>query len=74
MSQKPPSARSSKLAFWMAQRSSRNRTFIDRLCRRLVNKATHTLPEDDFMRDDMIDNDLGFDPDELERYQNAFDR
>ncbi|NQX93607.1 MAG: hypothetical protein HRT64_01525 [Erythrobacter sp.] len=71
MSARPPSAFSSKLAFWMAQRSSRNRTFIDRLCRRMVTKAMTTPPEEDFMRDELIENDLGFDPDELDRYQNG---
>ncbi|MEL6541924.1 MAG: hypothetical protein AAFP79_09460 [Pseudomonadota bacterium] len=69
MSTKQPSAVSSKLAFWMAQRSSRNRTLVDRLCRRMVAKAMTNPPEDDFMRDDLIENDLGFDPDELDRYQ-----
>jgi hypothetical protein len=26
-------------------------------------------PEEDFMRDPLIDNDEGFDPEELDRYQ-----
>lgn len=54
---------------WMAGRSSRNKTFIDRLCRRLIEKATAVAPEDDFMRDPLIDNDDGFDADELNRFQ-----
>jgi|TARA_R110002072_G_scaffold277793_1_gene439561 hypothetical protein len=61
--------RSVRLMTWMAARSSRNQTFIDRLCRKLVERATVVAPEDDFMRDPLIDNDQGFDPDELDRYQ-----
>ena len=61
--------RSAKLMIWMAGRSSRNKTLIDRLCRFLVNRATHVKPEDDFLRDPLIDLDQGFDPDELDRFQ-----
>ena len=61
--------RSARLMMWMAARSSRNKTLIDRLCRRLIVRATTVDPEKDFMRDPLIDNDEGFDPDELDRYQ-----
>ena len=61
--------RSATLALWMAARASRNRSLLDRLCRKLVARATYIEPEQDFMRDELIDNDQGFDPDELERYQ-----
>ena len=61
--------RSAKLAIWMAGRSSRNKTLVDKLCRWLVVKETTLLPEHDFLRDDYVDNDQGFDPDELDRYQ-----
>ena len=61
--------RSARIAIWMAARSSRNKTFIDRICRRMITKAMSVDPEKDFMRDDYIDNDQGFDPDELDRYQ-----
>lgn len=53
---------------WMAKRSSRNKTLIDKLCRFIIERASKKAPEDDFMRDELIDNDLGFDPDELEAY------
>ena len=58
-----------RLALWMAGRSSRNRTLLDRLCRRLIEKASHRDPQHDFMRDPEIDDDQGFDADELDRYQ-----
>lgn len=61
--------RSAKLAIWMAGRSSRNKTLLDKVCRWLVVKETTLPPEQDFLRDDYIDNDQGFDPDELDRYQ-----
>ncbi len=61
--------RSSKLTVLMASKSSRNKTLTDKLCRFLVKRATAVKPEDDFLRDPLIDNDLGFDPDELDRFQ-----
>ena len=57
------------LQMWIAKRSSRNKTIIDRLCRRMIEKAMSTPPKDDFMRDPLIDDDQGFDPDELDRFQ-----
>ncbi|MGD1934678.1 MAG: hypothetical protein ACFB0Z_09280 [Candidatus Phaeomarinobacter sp.] len=61
--------RSARLMMWMAARSSRNKTLIDRVCRKIIVRATTVDPEKDFMRDELIDNDEGFDPDELDRYQ-----
>ena len=61
--------RSAKLAIWMAGRSSRNKTLLDKVCRWLVARETTLPPEHDFLRDELIDNDQGFDPDELDRYQ-----
>lgn len=61
--------RSAKLMVWMVGKSSRNRSLSDRICRFLVNRATMVKPEDDFLRDPLIDNDVGFDPNELERFQ-----
>ena len=61
--------RSARLAIWMAARSSRNKTFLDRMCRKMITKATTVDPDKDFMRDEFVDNDQGFDPDELDRYQ-----
>ncbi|MEQ8748091.1 hypothetical protein [Pyruvatibacter sp.] len=61
--------RSARLMVWLAARSSRNTSFLDKLCRAIVVRATAVDPEKDFMRDELIDNDEGFDPDELERYQ-----
>ena len=50
-------------------RASRNRGFLDRLCRRLLDRALQLPPEEDFMRDPWVDGDTGFDLEELERYQ-----
>lgn len=61
--------RSTKLMVWMAGKSSRNKSFSDKICRLLVKRATAIKPEDDFLRDPLIDNDQGFDPDELDRFQ-----
>ena len=67
--QRRKEARSVAIQMWMARRSSRNQTFVDRLCRRLLDRALTPPPEDDFMRDEFCDNDEGFDPEELDRYQ-----
>ena len=61
--------RAAKLMIWLADRASRNNSVLDRLCRWLVVRATRVDPAKDFMRDPLIDNDDGFDPDELDRYQ-----
>jgi len=61
--------RATKLSIWMAGKSSRNQTLSDKICRFLVTRATSVKPEDDFLRDPLIDEDEGFDPDELDRFQ-----
>ena len=60
--------RMAAITIWLANRSARNKSWLDKLARRLVRKAT-TPPGEDFMRDPLVDGDQGFDPDELERYQ-----
>ncbi len=65
--------RSAAMMVWIAGRSSRNKTLVDKICRKMVNRATHVDPKDDFLRDPLIDNDEGFDPDELDRYQRGED-
>jgi hypothetical protein len=61
--------RKAKIGAWLARRASRNTGPIDRLCRRLLTRALAIDPAEDFMRDDWVDSDVGFDPDELARYQ-----
>ena len=58
-----------RVVMWLASRASRNTGAIDRLCRRLLDRALELPNDDSFMRDDWVDNDEGFDPDELDRYQ-----
>lgn len=61
--------RKARIAVWLGKRASRNLGFGDRLCRVLLDRVLRLPPEQDFMRDDWIDSDMGFDPDELDRYQ-----
>ena len=61
--------RAAKMGIWMASKGSRNKTISDKICRFILDKATKMKPEEDFMRDEFVDNDVGFDPAELERYQ-----
>ncbi len=60
---------SAKLLIWLAAHASKNSTWLDRLCRKFVAWVMRADPQNDFMRDPIIDNDMGFDPDELDRYQ-----
>ena len=62
-------ARAVKLQMWMAGRSSRNKSPVDKVCRFIVSRASTPKPEDDFLRDPFVDNDEGYDPDELDRFQ-----
>lgn len=61
--------RSTKIRVWMMGKSSRNKTLSDKICRLLVTRATEVKPEDDFLRDPLIDNNQGFDPEELDRFE-----
>lgn len=58
-----------RLVQWLGQHASRNVSFVDRVCRRLLNRVLRLPPENDFLRDEWVDSDVGFDPDELDRYQ-----
>ncbi|PWR25332.1 hypothetical protein [Zavarzinia aquatilis] len=54
-----------KAGFALAKKASRNITLGDRLARRLLERVLRF----NFDLDDMVLNDRGYDPDELERYQ-----
>ncbi len=58
-------AAQAKGAVILAKRGSRNRTWSDRLIRRLLSRVLRF----NFDLDDMVLTDQGYDPDELERYQ-----
>ena len=60
---------SAKFQMWMAGKSTRNQSLSDRFCRLIVSWLTTPKPENDFLRDPLIDNDEGYDPDELDRFQ-----
>lgn len=56
-----------KIGFALARKASRNLTWSDRLARRLLERVL----DFDFDLDDMVNAQHGYDPDELERYQNG---
>ncbi len=58
-----------RFAMWLAKRSSRNTNGFDRLCRRILDRILALPEEGDFLRDEWVDSDMGFDPDDLDRYQ-----
>lgn len=72
----PRSARETRWEEWKARtalrigaRASRQGGLVDRLCRRLLVRLMELPPEDDFMRDEWVDLDQGYDPEELARYE-----
>ena len=64
-------ARASRLSMWLVARASRlDGSWIDRLCLRLVNRQTTPRnPDQDFMRDEIVDADIGFTASELDAFQ-----
>lgn len=62
--------RRTALQMRLAQRVSRKRkTLLDRLLTKLLGRAlAPKTPEDDFMRDELVDADIGFSADELDAY------
>jgi len=63
--------RRASVAMWLTRRASRNTGWFDRLCRWLMTRMLRLDPENDFMRDEIIDNDQGFSVEELDRYQRS---
>ena len=57
----------------MVARSSRHASLLDKACRWFIGRALARPAKDDFMRDELIDTDRGFDPDELAAYQTGED-
>jgi hypothetical protein len=53
----------------MAGRPSRNLSLPDKFCRRLITRATAVALKHGFLRDKLVDNNEGFEPGELDRYQ-----
>jgi len=47
----------------------KRRGWLDRFLTRLLRRATTPAPGTDFMRDELVDANIGFDPADLERYQ-----
>ncbi|NNL66543.1 MAG: hypothetical protein HKP30_09895 [Myxococcales bacterium] len=63
-----------RLGFQMrlAQRASRKRkSWLDRLVTTFLRRATRPKPDDDFMRDEIVDAGVGFSAEELEAYQQS---
>lgn len=63
--------RQGRIVVWLAQRACDRSSVLHVPCRWLLGRLTRLEPEDDFMRDEWIDNDEGYDPEELARYQDG---
>ncbi len=63
--------RAHRLSMWLIARASRlNGSWIDRQCLRLMNRRpTPRNPDQDFMRDEIVDADIGFTASELDAFQ-----
>lgn len=55
-----------KIGFALAKKASRNQTWFDRIARRNLERVLKF----NFDLDEMVLMDQGYDPDELDRYQN----
>jgi hypothetical protein len=65
-------ARFGRFAFRLVRSAGRKRqSWLDRLLTRVLRRATAPQPGADFMRDELVDADIGFDPAELARYQES---
>ena len=55
-----------KIGFALAKKASRNQAWFDRIARRILERVLKF----NFDLDEMVLMDQGYDPDELDRYQN----
>ncbi|THH34730.1 hypothetical protein E4Z66_17325 [Aliishimia ponticola] len=55
----------------MATAAARNETMMDRFYRGLFARLLQPPKENDYMTDDIIREDLGYDVEELRQYQNS---
>lgn len=60
-----------KLLIYAASAGARNRTLLDKVLRFVVGTFFAVPKNDDFMADPLIDNDQGFDVEELRKYRNS---
>lgn len=58
-----------KVMIFLVSKAALNRTPFQKVARFIVDKVFTVPKNDDFMADDFVDNDQGFDLDELRRYQ-----
>lgn len=62
-------ARAAKVQIWLAGLASREDSILNRFLRRTLNRILRLEPDADFMRDEFVDSDTGYEPEDLERYQ-----
>ncbi len=60
-----------KTMIFLAEAGARNRSPFDRVARFILHLVFAVPKHDDFMADDYVDNDEGYDLDELKRYQSG---
>jgi len=60
-----------KTMIFLAESGARNRTPFDRVARFILSLVFTVPKQDDFMADDYVDNDAGYDLEELRRYQSG---
>ena len=58
-----------KLMIFLVDAAARNRTPFERIARVIVGMVFTVPKKDDFMADEYVDNDQGYDVEELRRYQ-----
>ncbi len=60
-----------KIMVFLVDSGARNRTPFDKVARFIVGLVFTIPKDDDFMADDYVDNDMGYDLEELRRYQSG---
>ena len=58
-----------KLMIFLVDAGARNGTVFEKIARVIVNLVFFMPKKDDFMADEYIDNDMGYDLEELRRFQ-----
>ena len=62
-----------KTMIFLADQGAKNKTPFQKVARFIVVKVFTVPKHDDFMADDYVDNDMGFDVEELRAYQRGED-
>lgn len=67
------SVRTARITMWIVSRATRNTGLMSKLCRFILSKVMKIDPDNDFMKDSIIDTDLGYSVEALEKFERGED-